>query len=199
MTSYSKEQPGVAPVPTAEGAWSQVTASSATPARADGLALAERVRSIVAAHAGERGPLMPILHDVVEQLGYVDPAVVPVLAAELNLSRADVHGVVTFYKDFRQTPPGRVTVRLCRAEACQAVGADALADAARLRYGLDFGETAPDGSVTLDEVFCFGNCALGPSVEVAGRLHGRVDADRLVAAVDAALAADGETAEATTR
>ncbi len=166
-----------------------MTASSATSAGADELPLADRVRRIVAAHEGERGPLLPILHDVVEALGYVDPAVVPILAAELNLSRADVHGVITFYKDFRQTPAGRVVVRLCRAEACQSRGADALADAARLRYGLDFGETAPDGSLTLDEVFCFGNCALGPSVEVAGRLHGRVDADRLEAAVGAALAA----------
>lgn len=166
-----------------------MTESSAPLAGADQVPLAERVRGIVAAHAGERGALLPILHDVVDQLGYVDPAVVPVLAAELNLSRADVHGVVTFYKDFRQTPAGRVVVRLCRAEACQSRGANALADTTRLRYGLDFGETAPDGSLTLDEVFCFGNCALGPTVEVAGRLHGRMDADRLETAVGAAVAA----------
>lgn len=121
---------------------------------------------------------MPILHDVQEELGYVDPAVVPVLADALNLSVAEVHGVVTFYRDFRKAPPGRTRVRVCRAEACQSVGAEALAAHARQSLGVGFGETTPDDAVSLDEVFCLGNCALGPSVQVGGRLHGRVSPAR---------------------
>ncbi|MEJ3654375.1 formate dehydrogenase subunit gamma [Actinomycetes bacterium KLBMP 9759] len=126
------------------------------------------------AHRGERGALLPILHDIQAELGYVDPEVVPVLADALNLSIAEVHGVVTFYRDFRSTPPGRTTVRICRAEACQSVGADALVEHAKARLGVGFGETTVDGAVTLDEVFCLGNCALGPAVQVGDRLHGRV-------------------------
>ncbi|MEU4131110.1 formate dehydrogenase subunit gamma [Streptomyces wuyuanensis] len=150
----------------------------------------DRVRAIVAAHRGERGALLPVLHSVKEELGYVDPAVIPVLAAELNLSRADVHGVVTFYEDFRQSPPGRRTVRICRAEACQAVGAANVAERARNRLGVSFGETTSDGEITLDQVFCLGNCALGPAVEVDGRLYGRVTPERL----DALLTAEGAEA-----
>jgi formate dehydrogenase subunit gamma len=141
--------------------------------------LEQQVRSIVAAHRGERGPLLPILHGIQAELGYIDPTVIAILADELNLSRADVYGVVTFYRDFRQTPPGRTTVRICRAEACQAVGAAALADHAAARLGVSFGETTADGAVTLEQAFCFGNCALGPAVQVGDRLHGRVDPGRL--------------------
>ncbi|WP_344406845.1 NAD(P)H-dependent oxidoreductase subunit E [Dactylosporangium fulvum] len=141
--------------------------------------LEQRVRSIVAAHRGERGALLPILHSIQSELGHVDPAVIPILADELNLTRADVHGVVTFYHDFRPTPPGRITVRICRAEACQAVGATALAEHARARLGVTFGETTADGAVSLDQTLCFGNCALGPAVQVGDRLYGRVDAARL--------------------
>jgi formate dehydrogenase subunit gamma len=140
---------------------------------------ADRVRAIVAAHAAERGPLIVILHAVCREFGYIDPAFVPVLADALNLSVAEVHGVVSFYKDFRTTPPGRAQVKICRAEACQAVGADGLVDRARSRLGVGFGETTPDGAVSLDEVFCLGNCALGPSVQVDGRVHGRVGPERL--------------------
>lgn len=150
-----------------------MTAPAPAPPRAD------RIRAIVAAHAGERGPLVVILHALQHEYGYVDPEVVPVLADALNLSVAEVHGVVSFYKDFRTTPPGRAQVKICRAEACQARGADALVDHARTRLGIGFGETTPDGAVSLDEVFCLGNCALGPSVQADGRLHGRVGPDRL--------------------
>ena len=97
------------------------------------------------------------------------------VADVLNLSRAEVHGVVTFYKDFRTTPPAAVTIAVCRAEACQAVGARELAAYASDRLGLSFGQTSPDGSVHLAEVYCLGNCALGPSVMVNGQLIGRVD------------------------
>jgi formate dehydrogenase subunit gamma len=133
--------------------------------------LDSRVREIVTQHADWRGPLLPILHAVQAELGYVDPAVVPVIAHELNLSVAEVHGVVSFYRDFRSTAPAPVQVRVCRSEACQAVGGEALAHhASQLRQA---------GEVDVDDVFCLGNCALGPSVEVNGRVHGRCTPDRL--------------------
>jgi formate dehydrogenase subunit gamma len=143
-----------------------------------GASFEHMIRSAAAVHRGERGALLPILHTIQAELGYIDPAAVPILADELNLSRADVHGVITFYRDFRRTPPGRTMVRVCRAEACQSVGADRLVDHARRRLGIAIGETTPDGAVTLEQVFCLGNCALGPAVQVNGRLYGRVDAAR---------------------
>jgi formate dehydrogenase subunit gamma len=148
--------------------------------------VSERVREIVAAHRGERGALLPILHAIQSEYGHIDPQAIPVIAEELNLSRADVHGVVTYYKDFRQQPPGRTTVRICRAEACQAVGSDALAQRVQARLGVAFGETTAGGEVSLESVFGLGNCARGPSVEIGGRLYGRMDGDRL----EALLAAD---------
>ncbi|MDN5859705.1 MAG: NAD(P)H-dependent oxidoreductase subunit E [Pseudonocardia sp.] len=137
-----------------------------------------RVRSLVAAHRDQRGALMPILHALVAEFGHLDPAVIPIIADQLNLSQADVHGVITFYHDFRTTPRGRTTVRVCRAEACQAVGAAALVEHASARLGVGLGESTPDGAVSLEEVFCLGNCALGPSVQVGRTVHGRVDVDR---------------------
>ncbi|HTF46731.1 MAG TPA: formate dehydrogenase subunit gamma [Pseudonocardia sp.] len=139
---------------------------------------AERVRAIAAAHQAERGALLPILHDIQAEFGYVDPAVEPVLADALNLSTAEVHGVISFYHDFRREPAGRVIVRVCRAEACQAVGANELVEHAEASLGVPVGETTRDGAVTLDEVFCLGNCALGPAVQVGERLHGRVSPAR---------------------
>jgi formate dehydrogenase subunit gamma len=134
----------------------------------------ERVRAIATELRGLRGPLLPILHAVQHELGHVDTGDVPVIADVLNLSVAEVHGVVTFYRDFRRSPGGRVAVRVCRAEACRSVGAEVLAAHAQRRLGVGFGETTSDGAVTLDEVFCLGNCALGPAAQVDGRLHGRV-------------------------
>ena len=137
----------------------------------------------IGAHAGQRGPLLPVLHALQETFGYVDPRAVPLVAKTLNLSRAEVYGVLTFYPDLRSTPPGKIRVQVCRGEACQSVGGHALAEHATSSLGIDFGGTADDGSVTLDEVFCLGNCALGPTVTVDGRLHGRVltaDLDRLL-------------------
>jgi formate dehydrogenase subunit gamma len=143
----------------------------------------ECARAAVAAHRGERGALLPILHSVQEELGHVDPTVIPVLADALNLSIAEVHGVVTFYKDFRTAPAGHTAVRVCRAEACQSVGAEALAEHAKESLGIGFGESTSDGAIALDEVFCLGNCALGPAVQVGGRLYGRVGAARFDALV----------------
>jgi formate dehydrogenase subunit gamma len=144
---------------------------------------AQRTRSIAAAHRHQRGALLPILHALMEEYGYVDQQAIPVLADELNLSQAEVYGVVTFYRDFRTTPPGPVCVSICRAEACQAVGADALLAHATSRLGVRPGETTTDGTVSLSEVFCLGNCALGPSVMINGRLSGMVDHDRFDALV----------------
>ena len=146
------------------------------------------VRDIAATHRGQRGALLPILHAVQEALGYVPPEAIPVLADELNLSRADVHGVVTFYHDFRSAPAGRTTVRICRGEACQAVGAERLVSHVRDRCGMSLGETSPDGSLTFEQVFCLGNCALGPAAQVNGRLKGRMDEARLSSIIDEAVA-----------
>jgi formate dehydrogenase subunit gamma len=147
----------------------------------------EMVRRIVADLQGRPGPLLEVLHAIQAQLGYVPPAAVPVLAAELNLSRAEVHGVISFYHFFRSTPPGAHTVSVCRAESCQAVGGDALAAHARQRLGVDFHETTSDGRFSLEPVYCLGNCACSPAVMVDGRLHGRVTPehfDALLAEVD---------------
>jgi formate dehydrogenase subunit gamma len=144
------------------------------------------VRTVVAGHRGQRGALLPVLHALQAELGHVPQEAIPVLADEFNLSRADVHGVVTFYHDFRREPAGRTTVRICRAEACQALGSESLVGYAR-EAGLTLGETTPDGSVTVEQVFCLGNCALGPSVEVNGRLHGRVGTARLGSIIKGAV------------
>ncbi|WP_101948783.1 formate dehydrogenase subunit gamma [Mycobacterium sp. 3519A] len=146
------------------------------------------VRDIVTTHKGQRGALLPILHAIQEALGCVPPEAIPVLADELNLSRADVHGVVSFYHDFRSTPAGRTTVRICRGEACQAVGAQRLVDHLQDTRGLSLGDTSADGSVTVEQVFCLGNCALGPAAQVNGRLRGRLDEARLTTILDEAVA-----------
>jgi len=148
----------------------------------------DRALAIVAAHEGERGPLLPILHDFRDTFGYVDPRAVPIIADALNLSRAEVHGVITFYRDFRTTLGGAVEVRICRAEACQSVGADALIADAVERFGVPIGGTTPDGLLTVDEVFCLGDCALGPSVMIGDEVHGRMDGERLAGLVAEAIA-----------
>jgi formate dehydrogenase subunit gamma len=137
--------------------------------------LVERVRGVVDVHRGERGALLPILHGVQAEFGYIGPEMVPVIAEELNLSKAEVHGVISFYADFRAEPAGRTVVKLCRAEACQSVGAERLVAHAQQVFGIQLGQTTPDGTVTLDQVFCLGNCALGPAAQINGRLHGKLD------------------------
>lgn len=150
----------------------------------------QRVRSAVAAHRADRGALLPILHDIQAEFGHVDPSVVPVLADELNLSRAEVHGVISFYHDFREVPAAGTLVRICRAEACKAAGADDLVEHAKARLNTEVGGTASDRSATLEQVFCFGNCALGPTVEINGRVSGRVDAARFDALMATASPTD---------
>ncbi len=130
-------------------------------------------------HGRARDRLLPLLHAVQAEIGYVDDGWLPAIAAALNLSRADVHGVVTFYHDFRRTPPGRHVVRLCRAESCQARGGAALEAEAERRLGVPMGETRRDGAVTLEPVYCLGLCSIGPSALVDGRPVARLNADAL--------------------
>ncbi len=124
------------------------------------------------------GALLPILHAVQQGLGYVPNDAVPLIAGELNLSRAEIHGVISFYHFFRTTKPGRHVLQLCRAEACQAVGATELVAHAKKTLGVDFHGTTADGAITLEPVYCLGNCALGPSAMLDERLLGRVSVGR---------------------
>jgi formate dehydrogenase subunit gamma len=142
------------------------------------------VEAALQAHAHRPGPLLPVLHAVQDGLGHVPAAAVPLIAGQLNLSRAEVHGVLSFYHYFRQQPPGRQVIYLCRAEACQAVGAAALEAHVKARLGIDFGQTSADGRYTLEPAYCLGNCACGPSLMLGQELHGRVSAagfDALIA------------------
>ncbi|MSQ59835.1 MAG: formate dehydrogenase subunit gamma [Betaproteobacteria bacterium] len=135
-------------------------------------------------HAHRPGGLLPLLHEIQEDLGFIPPEALRAIAKAVNLSRAEVHGVVTFYPDFRSVPPGKHVLKICRAEACQAMQGDALAEHARKRLGVDFHQTTADGAVTLEPVYCLGNCACSPAVMWDGEVFGRVTA----AGMDALLA-----------
>ncbi|MEO8106340.1 MAG: NAD(P)H-dependent oxidoreductase subunit E [Actinomycetes bacterium] len=150
--------------------------------------ISARVGEIARARSSEPGPLLEILHDIQHDLGYLPESTVPVVAQVLNLSRAEVHGVISFYSDLRPSPAAGVEVAICRGEACQAVGAEALVAHAVERLGVNIGEQAGDGSLGLEQIFCFGNCALGPTASVAGRMHGRVSPQRLDALIEDAQA-----------
>lgn len=145
-----------------------------------------RAAEIIAAHQHHDGPTLIILHALQDAFGHVPEPAIPLVAEALNLSRAEVHGVVTFYHDFRREPAGRHVLKLCRAEACQAAGGDALAARAESRLGIPLGDTTPDGQVTLEPVYCLGLCATAPSAMLDGRVVGRLDADRLDALVSEA-------------
>lgn len=137
------------------------------------------IDALVARHVAMPGPLLPLLHAVQEELGFIPAAAVPRIASGLNLSRAEVHGVISFYHYFRQHPPGRHVVQVCRAEACQAVHCAATEAHARETLGVDYHGTSADGQFTLEAVYCLGNCAAGPSVMVDDKLYGRVTPERL--------------------
>jgi formate dehydrogenase subunit gamma len=155
---------------------------------ADGSAeLVSSVRAIVAAHAGRRGPLIEILHAVQALYGFIPHEAVPVMATELNLSRAEVQGVIGFYHDFRSAPPGATIVHICRAEACQAMGARQLEAHVKARLGINYHETTDDGRFTLEPVYCLGNCACTPSIRVGDAIYARVTPERF----DQIMAADG--------
>ena len=141
----------------------------------------ERLHAIIARHAGIEGPLLPILHDVQAEWGMIPEAAQPIIGNALGMSRAEVYGVVSFYHDFREAPAGRHVLRLCRAEACQAMGADAVAAQVQAALGLDWYETTTDGRLTLEPVFCLGLCACAPAAQMDDRLVGRATASRVVA------------------
>lgn len=138
----------------------------------------ETVRRQLTLLKSQPGPLIEILHAIQGELGFIPEGAVPLLAEELNLSRAEVHGVITFYHFFRRHPPGRHTIQICRAEACQSMGGQALEAHARQRLGVGFHETAADGEVTLEPVFCLGNCSCSPAVMIDGEPYGRVTCER---------------------
>jgi formate dehydrogenase subunit gamma len=144
----------------------------------------EIARDVIADLKHLPGATLPILHALQDRFGYVDTAAVPLIADALNLSRAEIHGVVTFYHHFRQAPAGAHVVQLCRAEACQSMGCRELERHAEARLGVAMGGTRADGRATLEAVYCLGNCALSPAVMIDGALHGRVDAARFDELID---------------
>jgi formate dehydrogenase subunit gamma len=150
----------------------------------DAAAIERCVAAAVARMKDEPGPLLEILHAVQNELGFVPPEAVPLIADALNLSRAEVHGVVSFYHHFREQPAGQHTIQLCRAEACQSMHGDALAEFARRRLQIEFGQTREDGKVTLEAVYCLGNCACAPSAMIDGQLRGRLDTQALAECAD---------------
>lgn len=131
--------------------------------------------AVIGKHEDVEGALLPLLHDLQEAFGWIPDAAVPLVALALNLSRAEVHGVVTFYHDFRREPPARRVVRLCQAEACQARGGRSVSAAAERLFGISLGATSADGEVSLEPVYCLGLCASGPAALVDGRPVGRLD------------------------
>ncbi|MGC1191877.1 MAG: formate dehydrogenase subunit gamma [Candidatus Binatus sp.] len=136
------------------------------------------IDEILARLADQPGALMPVLHAVNDRVGYIPAEAVPVIAHALNLSRAEVHGVISFYHDFRTERPGRKIIRVCRAESCQAMGAVALANHIQARLGINFGQTSDNGDFTLEPVYCLGNCACSPAIVVGDDIYGRVSPER---------------------
>ncbi|MGN6582904.1 MAG: formate dehydrogenase subunit gamma [Rhizobiaceae bacterium] len=144
-----------------------------------GTEITARTLAVVEEWREAEGPLLPILHGVQEEFGYIPSEALPVIAGALNISRADVHGVVTFYHDFRERPAGRHVLKLCQAESCQSMGSDAVAERVQKLLGIGFNETAKDGSVTLEPVYCLGLCACSPSAMLDGEVIGRLDDDKI--------------------
>jgi len=147
------------------------------------VSLREVVEQAVEQHRGKIGALMPVLHSIQETFGFIPTEAVPIMASALSLSRAEVHGVMSFYHDFRTEPAGEHIVQLCRAEACQAMGARELEAHARERLGVGFGETTADGLFTLEPVYCLGNCACSPSIRVDDATYARVTAEKFDALI----------------
>jgi len=142
----------------------------------------------IAAHGHLPGGLLQVLHGIADRLGHIPSDAIDRVATALNLSRAEVYGVVTFYHDFRSSPPGRHVLKLCRAEACQSMGSEALAEQLERRLGCSFKETSEDGAITIEPVYCLGNCAAAPALLIDGQLRGRLTAERLDRMVDELVA-----------
>ncbi|VFU09191.1 NAD-dependent formate dehydrogenase, Molybdenum containing, gamma subunit [Methylocella tundrae] len=145
---------------------------------------ATRAAEIVSEHVGLEGPLLPILHALQEEFGHVGDAAAPLIAEALNLSRAEVHGVITFYHDFRHEPAARHVLKLCRGESCQSMGSEALARNFLAGLGIDWHESSADGSLTVEPVYCLGLCASSPAAMLDGEPLARLDDDSLAEAVD---------------
>jgi formate dehydrogenase subunit gamma len=144
---------------------------------------ADEIRATIARHLDLEGPLLPILHALQEQYGYVPGEARTPICDALNITGAELHGVVSFYHDFRERPAGRHVVKICRSEACQAVGGEALSQRVLEMLGMTWGGTTPDGRVTVEPVYCLGLCACGPAAMVDGEVRGRARAEALVAEV----------------
>ena len=134
----------------------------------------QRIEAVIEALQDKPGALLPILHGIQDELGYIPPEAVPTIAARVNLSRAEVHGVISFYHYFRQTPPGRHIIYLCRSESCQAMHCEALETHAKQRLGIDYHQTSTDHTFTLEPVYCLGQCACSPAIMVDQAVYGRV-------------------------
>jgi formate dehydrogenase subunit gamma len=134
----------------------------------------ERAHELIQERENLPGALLPILHALQEEFGYIDEAAIPLMARALNISQADVHGTVSFYHDFRRSLPGRHVLKICRAEACQSMGCDALIRHVEARLEVRLRETTPDGTITVEQVFCLGLCAMSPAVMLDGKPYGRI-------------------------
>lgn len=144
------------------------------------------VQGAIANQKDKPGALLPILHDIQDAIGHIPPDAVPLIAKALNLSRAEVHGVISFYHYFRQTPPGKHTVQICQAESCQAMGSVKLTEHAKQCLGINFHETTADENFSLEPVYCLGNCACSPAIMVDDQMYGRVSNQKLDQLLDAA-------------
>lgn len=143
-----------------------------------------RVDDIITAHKAQPGALLPLLHAIQDELGYVPESVVAKVAGQLNLSRAEVHGVISFYHYFHTQPQGQHCLQICRAESCQALGSRELERHAMALLDIDYDQTSADGRVTLQPVYCLGNCACSPSLRVGDRVYGRMTTAKLDALID---------------
>ena len=155
-----------------------------------------RLSALISTHCDRAGATLPMLHAIQDSYGYVPDEALPLIASALNLSRAEIQGVVSFYPHFRRSPPGRHVVQLCRAESCLAMGAEALEAHVKAQLGIDFHQTTADGAVTLEPVYCLGNCACSPAIRVDDDLFGRVSAHRFDTLVEELRHPAGEGASA---
>jgi formate dehydrogenase subunit gamma len=148
-------------------------------ANLDIVVIAPRLGELIQRLSSLKGAMLPVLHALQTEFGYVDPACIPMIADALNVSRAEVHGVISFYHDFRTEPAGRHVLKICRAEACQSMGVDRLLSHLQSAHGLSPGGTSPDGNLTVEAVYCLGHCAASPACLIDDEPVGRLDEARL--------------------
>ena len=143
-----------------------------------------RIQAIVSSLQSRPGALLPILHEIQNEIGYVPPESVATIAEALNLSRAEVHGVISFYHHFKQSPQGRNRVEICRAESCQAKGSRELEQELKNKLGVDFHQSTADGEISLEPVYCLGNCACSPAIRINDEIHGRLTSESMHELID---------------